>query len=352
MAKHCVLIMAGGTGGHVFPGLALAEELRRRNFQIEWLGTAKGIESTVVPNASIALHTLSIAGVRGRGIKALLLAPLKIMQTVFSAKRLIATLKPSLVVGFGGYASGPGGIAAKLSGLPLLIHEQNAVAGTTNKWLAKFANKVATAFPDVFPSGEFVGNPIRQELCGLAAAEKTSQQLNLLVLGGSRGAKAINELVPEAVSAFDAQAINVKHQCGRGHLSDTSKAYEKYFPGAEVVEFISDMKSAFQWADLVVSRSGASTVTELAEIGLPAIFIPFPHAIDDHQTENAKYLERAGAAHILQQKAITSKKLAELINQLLINPAVLQEMGKNAKAMAKPGATEKLADMCEALIRG
>lgn len=352
MAKHCVLIMAGGTGGHVFPGLALAEELRRRNFQIEWLGTAKGIESTLVPGANIPLHTIAIAGIRGRGVKVLLAAPWKIVQTVFSAKSLIAKLRPSLVVGFGGYASGPGGLAAKLSGLPLLIHEQNAIAGTTNRWLAKIANRVATAFPNVFQGADFVGNPIRRELCDLPKLSKPTEQCNILVLGGSRGAKAINELVPQAATQFDSDKVRVMHQCGKGHLPATVAAYEKFPADVEVVEFISDMKHAFAWADLAISRSGASTVTELAEVGLPAIFIPFPHAIDDHQTANANYLAQAGAAHILQQGELTASKLAQQINQLVAQPSVLHEMGKKAKAMAKPGATTQLADLCEELIRG
>lgn len=352
MAKNCVLIMAGGTGGHVFPGLALAEELRRRNFQIEWLGTVKGIESTLVPAAKIRLHTIAIAGIRGRGIKALALAPWKILQTVVAAKRLIAKLKPCLVVGFGGYASGPGGLAAKLSGLPLLIHEQNAIAGTTNKWLAKIANRVATAFPDVFQGAEFVGNPIRQELCDLTRSNQVTEQVNLLVLGGSRGAKAINEVLPLAAAGLDSEKVRIMHQCGKGHLSATAEAYEKHFANGRVVEFISDMQQAFTWADLVISRSGASTVTELAEVGLPAIFIPFPYAIDDHQTENAKYLALAGAAHILRQEEATPDKLAKLIGQLVTQPSVLYDMGKKAKAMAKSGATAKLADLCEELMHG
>jgi len=317
--------MAGGTGGHVFPGLSLAEELISRNFRVEWLGTSKGIEASLVPQAELKLHTINIAGVRGRGLVPLLTAPFKVLGAIFSALKVIRKVKPSLVVGFGGYASGPGGLAAKIKGLPLIIHEQNAIAGTTNKSLARFANKVA---------------------------ENNGSRANILILGGSRGAKAINEIIPEILKTIDTNAIDVLHQCGKGHRLATESAYRDSSLFVNVVEFIDDMKEAFQWADLVIGRSGASTVTELAEVGLPAIFIPFPYAIDDHQTANAEYLVKAGAAQVFQQAELKNRTVAASIRRLIENRHLLETMGKKAKAMAKPDAAKDLADMCEELMRG
>jgi len=306
----------------------------------------------LVPQAELKLHTINIAGVRGRGLVPLLTAPFKVLGAIFSALKVIRKVKPSLVVGFGGYASGPGGLAAKIKGLPLIIHEQNAIAGTTNKSLARFANKVATAFPNVMEGAVFVGNPVRKSLMGLERAENNGSRANILILGGSRGAKAINEIIPEILKTIDTNAIDVLHQCGKGHRLATESAYRDSSLFVNVVEFIDDMKEAFQWADLVIGRSGASTVTELAEVGLPAIFIPFPYAIDDHQTANAEYLVKAGAAQVFQQAELKNRTVAASIRRLIENRHLLETMGKKAKAMAKPDAAKDLADMCEELMRG
>jgi UDP-N-acetylglucosamine--N-acetylmuramyl-(pentapeptide) pyrophosphoryl-undecaprenol N-acetylglucosamine transferase len=351
-----VLIMAGGTGGHVFPALAVAEELRARGATINWLGTARGIENRLVPAANINLHLIKVEGVRGRGLIGLVYALLQ-------ALGVIRQIKPDVVLGFGGFASGPGGLAAKLSCTPLVIHEQNAVAGTTNRLLAKVANKVLTAFPNAFSdagSEQVVGNPVREQIKSLAAtqdryAERVQQKLPLqmLVVGGSLGAKAINELIPSALAELPRDSRpQVWHQTGKGHAEATTALYMQHQVNAKVTEFIDDMAAAYAWADVVICRAGALTVSELMIAGVASILIPLPSAIDDHQTFNAQNLTEAGAGIALVQKDLTAAKLAALLLTELADRNHLKSMAEKAQQLARPEAAAKVADICEEIARG
>lgn len=360
-----VLIMAGGTGGHVFPALAVADELRTRGAQINWLGTARGIETRLVPAANIPLHFISVEGVRGRGVSGLLKAPFLILYALLQSLRIIRRIKPDVVIGFGGFASGPGGLAAALTRTPLVIHEQNAVAGTTNRLLAKIANRVVAAFPHAFigrseQEVKVVGNPVRQQIQQLGAASpryqaRADQQapLRLLVLGGSLGAKAINELVPEAMSHVP---VNLRpqiwHQTGKNHAEATLALYMQHQVNAKVDAFIDDMAAAYAWADVVICRAGALTVSELMMAGVAAILIPLPSAIDDHQTVNAKNLTDAGAGIALVQKDLTAAKLAALLLTELADRDHLRSMAEKAQQLAKPDSARDVANICEEVARG
>lgn len=360
-AEKRLLIMAGGTGGHVFPGLALAGEMHARGYEIDWLGTTAGIEARLVPAANIPLHVLPVRGVRGRGIGALLLAPVQVLRSIWAALKIIRALKPGLVVGLGGYVAGPGGVAAKLAGIPLMIHEQNAVAGTTNRILAKIANQVLAAFPKALVGAKVIGNPVRAAFFQPAQKHEKAG-LNILVVGGSRGAQAINRLLPQTLQQLGADAahLTVLHQTGERLLDETEAAYaeagipieggQANFPGAgerKVTAFIDDIPSAYQWADLVICRSGALTVSELAASGVASILIPFPYAIDDHQTVNGHYLADAGAAWLIQQKELTAGMLADKLRGFLGNPQELEQMGQKARLLSAPDATQVFADCCE-----
>jgi UDP-N-acetylglucosamine--N-acetylmuramyl-(pentapeptide) pyrophosphoryl-undecaprenol N-acetylglucosamine transferase len=317
-----VLIMAGGTGGHVFPALAVAEHLRARGIQVNWLGTAKGIETNLVPKAGFTLHLIRVEGVRGRGLIGLLKAPFLIINAIFQALAVIRKTQVDVVLGFGGFASGPGGVAAKIAGKPLLIHEQNAVAGTTNRILSHLSARVLSAFDGAFKNAktlgvEVVGNPVRSAIYQLVPVTeryntRTQQQLplRLLVLGGSLGAKAINELVPNAIAGMDVAARpEIWHQSGMMHQETTSALYKHHQLNARVDAFIEDMAGAYGWADMIICRAGALTVSELMAAGVSAALIPLPSAIDDHQTWNARVLTRAGAAVALVQRELTAEKL-------------------------------------------
>lgn len=358
-----VLIMAGGTGGHVFPALAVADQLRARGATINWLGTGRGIENRLVPAANIALHLIKVEGVRGRGLIGLVKAPFLIIYAVLQALTIIRQIKPDVVLGFGGFASGPGGLAAKLSSTPLVIHEQNAVAGTTNRLSAKFARKVLAAFPHAFANdaiAQVVGNPVREQIKNLTAvqarySERAQQKLplQLLVVGGSLGAKAINELIPLALAQLPIELRPVVwHQTGKGHADATTALYVQHQINANVAEFIDDMAAAYAWADVVVCRAGALTVSELMMAGVASILIPLPSAIDDHQTFNAKNLTDAGAGIALVQKDLTAAKLAALLLTELADRNHLMSMAEKAQQLAKPYAAAQVADICEEVARG
>lgn len=352
-----VMVMAGGTGGHVFPALAVAEELRRRGWQIDWLGTERGIEAKIVPAADIPLHLLPITGVRGKGIVTLLRAPLKITAAVLSARKLFRSQRPDLVLGMGGYVAGPGGIAARIMKIPLLIHEQNARPGTTNKWLAKIATRVMTAFPGVLPGAICIGNPVRAEIAALPepAARNIGQRppLRLLVLGGSLGAQALNQLMPNAVADLVQQGLlQVRHQTGEKHLAATEALYHARNASAEVTAFIDNMAEALAWADLVVCRAGALTVAELSAAGIASILVPFPFAIDDHQTANGEWLVSQGAAELYPQKILTAEILQERFMNFIAHPELLAQMAEAAKKAAKLHAAQECADICEEVVRG
>lgn len=357
MKNNSVLIMAGGTGGHVFPGLALATELLARGVGVQWLGTATGIEARLVPEAGIPLHLIPVRGIRGKSVRAIFTAPWNIMISLRETLRVIRQIKPAVVVGLGGFVSGPGGVAAKLLGIPLVLHEQNAVAGTTNTLLARIATKVLTGFPLPLPKAICIGNPVREAIESLPEPQqrlhKRSDSVRLLIVGGSRGALAINELVPAAVALLPRQSgIEIWHQAGEHKEIETINRYQQHDVVARVEPFIDDMSAALAWADFVVCRSGALTVAELAAAGLGALLIPFPYAIDDHQTANAQFLVQAEAAIIVQQRELTPEKLAAVFSSVLFDRAILLQMAIKARALAKPAAAKRFADYCEDIING
>lgn len=341
-----VVVMAGGTGGHVFPALAVARALQAQGVAIHWLGTRSGIEADLVPKAGFEITYLNVGGLRGNGLRPLLQAPAKLVRAVWTATRIFKLVEADAVIGLGGYVTGPGGLAARLAGLPLYIHEQNAIAGFTNKALSKFATGILQAFPDAFAAADnvtWVGNPVREEIVTLAdpAVRYGSRRgrLRVLVMGGSLGAVALNELVPAAFAELDAESRPlIRHQAGRKHAAKAEAVYRKLGVEAEVMPFIDDMATVYEWADLVICRSGALTVSELAAAGVASILIPFPHAVDDHQTANARFLSDAGAAFLFQQRDLTAASFADTLRQLL-DRKTLRAMAEKARVLAKPDAT-------------
>lgn len=340
-----ILIMAGGTGGHVFPALACATALMKQGFSVEWLGTAQGLEAQVVPSVGINLNILTIKGLRGKGLLTWFSAPFKIIKAIWQAIEIIEKIQPSVVLGMGGFASGPGGIAAKLLGIPLVIHEQNAHAGLTNRILARFAKKTLVAFPDVFPkkiNAIHTGNPLRFDILSENPPNPRPihHPLHLLVVGGSLGAQALNTLVPESIEKMQ-QPVRVWHQTGKN-----STVVPRPDSQDRVEPFIDNMAEAYRWADVAVCRAGALTISELAQMGVPAILVPFPHAVDDHQTANAQFLVNAGAAILIQQQDLNPTQLAEILDDFAENPEKLQKMSAAARQCAKPQATQEVINHC------
>ena len=357
-----VMIMAGGTGGHVFPALAVADELLAVDAKISWLGTRRGIESELVPSRDLAITYLDIEGIRGRGVMALVRAPLLLFRSIRQALSLLNEFKPQVVLGMGGFASGPGAVAAKLKGIPVVIHEQNSVAGTTNRLSAHIARRVMQGFPNTLTNGEWCGNPVRPEIANLLPPQerlaKRKGKASVLVLGGSRGALAINRLLPEALGRIDARVRpNVIHQTGRDHLQATIDAYQEQALNLKngkinVVPFIDAMEDAYAWADFVICRAGALTIAELTAVGLGSLLIPFPHAIDDHQTCNGELLVVQGAATMIQQSALTPEILANEINAICTQPERRLNMAMRARELAKIGAAQQVARACIEVAHG
>ena len=349
-----VMIMAGGTGGHVFPALAVAEELRGRAQPVVWMGTRKGLEARVVPAAGIEMEWISIAGLRGRGAAAWIAAPFRISIAIIQALAAIRRRKPAVVLGMGGFVSGPGGIAAWLCRRPVLIHEQNAVAGTTNRLLSRIARRVFEAFPGSFPDGvaaELVGNPVRRDILDLADRDKEGNGrpgdgVHVLILGGSQGARVLNERVPAAVAMLpDRVFLDIWHQAGRG-LATAQRGYGERGVEARVDAFVEDMAGAYAWADLVICRAGALTIAELTAAGLGAILVPFPYAVDDHQARNAESFGSDGAGIVIPEHEFTPQRLADELAALLDRPDRLADMGASARTQACPGALTDIADAC------
>jgi UDP-N-acetylglucosamine--N-acetylmuramyl-(pentapeptide) pyrophosphoryl-undecaprenol N-acetylglucosamine transferase len=352
-----VLIMAGGTGGHVFPALACAREFAARGYTVHWLGTPRGIENELVPAAGLPLHLINVSGLRGKSKLSLLKAPLQLLRALWQARKIVRELRPVCVLGMGGYVTGPGGLAAWLDGAPLIIHEQNAVAGTANRSLLRFASRVCEAFPNTFAASDkrrTTGNPVRAELFqSEPRAPLAQRQPRLLVLGGSLGAEPLNKLLPQALALVAPQLRpQVFHQAGKQHAQITAERYREVAVEAEVAPFIQDMAKAYAEADLVVCRAGALTVSELAAAGLPAFLLPLPHAIDDHQTRNAAYLANAGAAVLLPQRSTDAAKLAAQLTEVLMHPVQLNTMAATARRLAKPEATQSVVDICLEVARG
>ncbi|KNE85058.1 undecaprenyldiphospho-muramoylpentapeptide beta-N-acetylglucosaminyltransferase [Aggregatibacter aphrophilus] len=346
-----LLVMAGGTGGHVFPAIAVAQELQQHGWEIRWLGTKDRMEAQLVPKHGIPIEFIQISGLRGKGIKSLLFAPFAILRAVCQARRIIKQYQPNAVLGMGGYVSGPGGIAAKLCGVPVVLHEQNAIAGLTNHWLSKIATRVLQAFPNAFPDAEVVGNPVRRDLFQTEAPQQRfaarNKTLRILVVGGSQGARVLNQTVPQVAVKLTAQGLDiyVRHQVGKGNLAGIEEVYQENHNGV-ATEFIDDMAEAYAWADIVICRSGALTVCELAAVGTPAIFVPFQHK-DRQQFLNAKYLADAGAAVIIEQPEFTEERLLQALTPLLAEREKLLTMALNAKKMATPLSAKRVADVIE-----
>lgn len=341
--------MAGGTGGHVFPALAVAKALlqSQQDVQVDWIGTRTGIESRVVPNNQIPIHMIPVKGLRGSGWKRWLSAPWQISRALWQAVILLRRLQPDCVLGMGGYVTGPVGVAAWLLHIPLVIHEQNAVAGLTNRWLSRLASKVLLGFPNEllrFSTARITGNPVRAELADMAepAVRYTAHtgDMRLLVLGGSLGASVLNETVPQALARLDERLRpQVIHQAGQTHTEKTEQAYANAGIIAKVVPFIEDMAKAYAWADLVICRAGALTVSEISMVGLAALFVPYLYAVDDHQVKNAQYLCAAGAAVMVLQTELNAMNLADQLETLLSDRCRLMEMAIAARKTALPDAT-------------
>jgi UDP-N-acetylglucosamine--N-acetylmuramyl-(pentapeptide) pyrophosphoryl-undecaprenol N-acetylglucosamine transferase len=372
--REKVLIMAGGTGGHVFPALTIAQELMTRGAEVEWLGTRQGLEARVIGATDIPMHFISIGGLRGKSLVKKLLAPFVIVRAVIQAVLAIRQIKPGCVLGMGGFVTGPGGIAARMLGKKLIIHEQNAIAGLTNQLLFPFTHVVMEAFPGAFRKKQqlshtnnllnrmmapekiqVVGNPVRAEILALAPAESRLAHrqgaLHVLVLGGSLGAVAINRVMPELLAGMnEADRPLVRHQCGDRNLDATLQLYRdsglELDKKIQVQAFIQDMAEAYEWADIVICRAGASTIAELAVAGLPSILVPYPSAVDDHQAANARTLEQAGAAWVVPQKEFTAEKIARILASLAANHSRLLQRARAAASMAKRDATSRAATLC------
>ena len=348
-----IIIMAGGTGGHVFPALAVAESLLEKGWQVSWLGTQKGLESRVIPESGIEIDWLTVTGVRGKGLWSKITAVVSLLNACLQALRVLKKRKPDVVLGMGGFVAGPGGLMAKLLGIPLIIHEQNRIPGTTNRLLASFATQVLEGFPGSFKAkvkAQTTGNPLREKF--VMALEKQPESfedvIKILVVGGSQGAKILNEIVPEAIVEFkqlnaNNQQISIRHQTGIVMQSQVDYSYKNLGIKADAIAFIEDMVSAYKWADLVICRAGAMTISEVAAIGVPSILIPLPTAIDDHQIANAHYLSNAGAGIILAQKELNPQSLALCINRVLNE---LPQMSNAAKECALLDATQLVAEYC------
>lgn len=353
LTPRCALIMAGGTGGHIFPGLALAQHLRERGWRVHWLGAVGGMEERLIPAQNIALSTIQFSGLRGKGALGFVWLPWRLLRAFWQSLRVLRAVQPDLVIGFGGYASFPGGMMAVLRGKPLLLHEQNSVAGLANRVLAGVADRSFSAFPNTLRKAQWVGNPLRSAFLNQAAPALRFAQRNgplrLLVIGGSLGAKAFNEVVPQALALLPAdQRPQVLHQSGAQHIDALRTAYAQAGVQAQLSAFIDDTATALAEADLVICRAGAGAVTEVAAVGAAAVFVPFPHAVDDHQTHNARFLSEAKAAWLLPQTQLTPESLAALLQTL--DRTSLLEKAQAAQRLAKTEATVLMGAACEELL--
>ena len=352
MTQKCALVMAGGTGGHIFPGLAVADGLRARGWRVHWLGAPGSMESRIVPQHGFPLELIDFSGVRGKGLATLALLPLRLLRAFWQALQVVRRVKPDVVVGLGGYITFPGGMMGVLCGKPLVLHEQNSVAGMANKVLAGVADRVFTAFPGVLKKAQWVGNPLRAAFTRQAAPSERfvgrTGPLRLLVVGGSLGAQALNDIVPRALALIPAENRPVvTHQSGATQIDTLRANYQAAGVQAELTPFIDDTASAFAAADIIVCRAGASTVTEIAAVGAAAIFVPFPFAVDDHQTTNARFLVSAGGGWLVQQSDLTPEGLAKML--LNSERTALVDIAEKAKNMQKINATREVVAACEEL---
>ena len=349
----CALVMAGGTGGHIFPGLAVAQALRAQGWQVHWLGAPASMESRLVPPRGFAFEAITFSGVRGKGVATLALLPVRLLRACWQSLQVLARVRPDVVLGFGGYISLPGGLMAWLRRTPLVLHEQNSVAGAANKVLARLARRVFCAFPQALVGAQHVGNPLRAEFLQQALPEQRFAArcgpLQILVLGGSLGAQALNQIVPQALAQLGAaERPVVVHQSGEQHIEALRNAYAQAGVQAELTPFIDDTASAMARADLVICRAGASTVTEIAAVGAAALFVPFPAAVDDHQTHNARFLADQGAAWLMPQSTLTAQSLAQWL-QTCDRPT-LSRHAQAAKAMQNLQATAAMVAACQEVL--
>ena len=352
--QPCALVMAGGTGGHIFPGLAVAEALREQGWRVHWLGAPNSMEARLVPPKGFAFETVDFGGVRGKGVLTLALLPLRLLRAFVQSWRVVRRVKPDVVLGLGGYITFPGGMMAVLAGKPLVLHEQNSVAGMANKVLAQVADRIYTAYPNALPKAEWIGNPLRTAFLQQAEPQQRfvgrQGPLKLLVVGGSLGAQALNSIVPQALALLpEAQRPQVIHQSGEKQIDALRTNYAQAGVHAELTPFIEDTASAYAQADLVIARAGASTVTELAAVGAASVLVPFPHAVDDHQTHNAEFLVQAGAAWLMPQSTLTATSLAEFLQN--ISRDELQSRAAKARNLAKTQAVSHMVQACQALVQ-
>ncbi len=343
---NTIMIMAGGTGGHVYPALAVAQNLQDKGWQVSWLGTQKGLESRVIPEQGIEIDWLTVSGLRGKSRLALLKAPFMLLLACKQAKTALQKRQPDVVLGMGGFVAGPGGLMAKIMGIPLIIHEQNRIPGTTNRLLSGIANVVLEAFPGSFKkptNAVCTGNPLRKFFSEAAKNKqfRNNKSLHILVVGGSLGAHILNMIVPSAIASV--KEIRIKHQTGEKDFQQVKGDYAANRVNAEVVSYIDNMAAVYHWADLIICRAGAMTISEIAATGLPSILIPYPYAIDDHQTVNARYLADAGAGVLIPQQQLTADLLAETINNVR---SKLEQMSHAARQCARLDASEKVAQIC------
>lgn len=347
-----VLIAAGGTGGHVIPGLTIAKALQEKGWQVTWLGTQQGLEAKLVPDAGITLRIIHVQGLRGKGVLRKLLAPFMVLSAIMQALRVLKQVKPQLVIGMGGYVSGPAGMASWLKRIPLIIHEQNTKPGLTNRILSRFAKRVCCAFPQTFPCSEkviYTGNPVRADILNLFPPTSTHQHdgLRLLIIGGSQGAQALNQCIPQLMQKkTDDANWQVWHLTGQRDYAKILQAYQESGQSVRVDQFVAEMAEAYAWADLVICRAGALTVSELAVAGKASILIPHPFAVDDHQTTNAEFLVRARAAKLLPQSELTVMRLCQEIATLTQEPQTLIQMSTAARNVAETDATAKIVGQC------
>jgi len=343
-----IVIMAGGTGGHIFPGIAVARALMARGATVRWLGSAGGLETRLVPDAKLDLDVLDIGGVRGKSVATRLAAPWRLLRAVLAARRILKTHRARAVVSFGGFAAGPGGLAARTLGIPVFVHEQNSIAGLTNRVLARIARRVFTGFEQVrgLRHTHWCGNPVRTEIATLPAPvlRPNTGAVRLLVLGGSQGARALNTTLPAALTRLADIPIDVRHQCGARWVDEARASYSANGVGATIDAFIPDMASAYATADLVVCRAGALTLAELCAAGVPSVLVPYPHAVDDHQTRNAEALIAVGAAVLLPESLLDADSLANTLKPLLADPEKRLAMARAARTLARPNADTDVAD--------
>ncbi len=354
MSSRKILIMAGGTGGHVYPALAVANEIRERSHDVVWLGTHRGLEARVVPAAGIDIEWISVSGLRGKGALTLIAAPFRLLFALLQSLRVVIRHRPAAVLGMGGFVSGPGGVAAWLLRRPLIVHEQNAVAGLTNRLLARLARGVLQAFPGSFSASARVvttGNPVRRDIADVPPPDERAvageRRGRLLVIGGSLGARALNQIVPAALACLpEAERPQVRHQTGERTADEARAAYADAGVEVKLETYIEDMAAAYSWADVIVCRAGALTVAEVAAVGLPAVFVPFPYAVDDHQTANARSLAEAGAAVVLQESELSAERLADVLKSWFADRDQLAERARLSRAQARPDALERITDIC------